>query len=324
MSEEAAEIHSLRIKLATLENLRSKEKNEYQCELDDMKSQLDIRSKKIEDLLKRNEADQDCLRAECDGWKRKCITAESRCKILELEADRPSWERAKEMREKMEKDRERAEASRRKAEVEESQRKMREFLAEEKRRIAEKKMKKEREEAERRVREQEEQERLERERRKEQARRNAWQQATTSEQKRCRERDASKWGSGRHWTKALALERFIFLSDEFDQTKFCEAQPLTFENIPWPVCEEPTEFLSEDIDWGKVEAFFAFVKLGHTNIEFKRLVEKAHRMFHPDKWRARRVFQTVLDDDLRKSLEDGVNIVSQAVTPLWRQSKGYD
>jgi flagellar biosynthesis GTPase FlhF len=251
--------------------------------------------------------------------------ADSRCKILELEADRPLWEEAKKMREKREKEEmEKAEARRRQAEVEESQRKMREFLEEEKRRKMEEKMKKEKEEAEQKAREREERERLERERAKERARQKAWQRATILERTRCRQRDACKWGSGEKWTKDLALDRFISLSNEFDNIKFSEAQPLIFENIPWPVCKNPAKLLVEDIVWDKVEAFFAFAKLDYTEVEFKKFVEKAHRMFHPDKWRARRVFQTVVDDELRKSLEDAVNIVSQAVTPLWRKSKGYD
>jgi flagellar biosynthesis GTPase FlhF len=290
-----------------------------------VKLQLDGERKGVEDLLKRCEAERDCLRSECDEWRRKCTTAESRCKILELEADRPRWEQAKKKREKMEKEEmEKAEARRRQAEVEESQRKMREFLAEEQRRMMEEKMERAREEAERRARMKEEQERLEKKRREEETRRKAWRQATTLERCRCRQRDITKWGSGRCWTKNLALVRFIFIADEFDKAKFSEALPLTFENVPWPVCEDPVNLLAEDIDWGKVEAFFGFAKSSYTKIEFRRLVEKAHRMFHPDKWRARRVFQTVLDDDLRKSLEDAVNTVSQAVTPLWRQSKGYD
>lgn len=45
----------------------------------------------------------------------------------------------------------------------------------------------------------------------------------------------------------------------------------------------PTNLLVEEVDWGKAEVFFAFAKSCHSEIEFKRPVEKAHRMFHPDK-----------------------------------------
>lgn len=38
----------------------------------------------------------------------------------------------------------------------------------------------------------------------------------------------------------------------------------------------PTNLLVEEVD-------FAFAKSCHSEIEFKRPVEKAHRMFHPDK-----------------------------------------
>ncbi|KAJ7143711.1 hypothetical protein C8R44DRAFT_758720 [Mycena epipterygia] len=57
--------------------------------------------------------------------------------------------------------------------------------------------------------------------------------------------------------------------------------------------------------------------------EYGSLVEKVHRMFHPDKWKARGVLTTVMDEELRSSLETAGNVVAQAMTPLWRSSKGY-
>jgi hypothetical protein len=81
----------------------------------------------------------------------------------------------------------------------------------------------------------------------------------------------------------------------------------------------------EEIDWKAVEAFFARVKvqLAANVAEYKSLVEKVHRMFHPDKWRSRGLLATVMDDDLKTSLETTGNVVAQAMTPLWRKSKGY-
>ena len=79
--------------------------------------------------------------------------------------------------------------------------------------------------------------------------------------------------------------------------------------------KNPVKLLVKDIAWGNVEAFFP---LDYTEIEFEKFVEKAH----PNERHARRVFPTIADDAQRKALEDAVNIVSQVVTPLWRQSKG--
>jgi hypothetical protein len=57
---------------------------------------------------------------------------------------------------------------------------------------------------------------------------------------------------------------------------------------------------------------------------YKSLVEKVHRLFHPDKWKSRRSLVTVMDEELRKLLEEAGNVVAQAMTPIWRRSKEYN
>ncbi|KAJ6555120.1 hypothetical protein DFH09DRAFT_856725, partial [Mycena vulgaris] len=75
----------------------------------------------------------------------------------------------------------------------------------------------------------------------------------------------------------------------FDRIKFSEAQPLTFRVIPWPVLTDPLDLDVEQIDWDAVEAFFARAKaqMAANVAEYNGLVERVHRMFHPDKWKAR-------------------------------------
>ncbi|KIP03991.1 hypothetical protein PHLGIDRAFT_40064, partial [Phlebiopsis gigantea 11061_1 CR5-6] len=77
------------------------------------------------------------------------------------------------------------------------------------------------------------------------------------------------------------------VSVEFEGIKFCHTQPLTFGSVPWPLLTPPHKTTLDDVDWGAVEAFFAVAKLLVAPEEYKSLVEKAHRRFHPDKWRAR-------------------------------------
>jgi len=231
----------------------------------------------------------------------------------------------------------RAEELRRQAEVAESRRKMREFMAQEAerkrdaeaahrkdlRRAAEERAKKELEEAEQKLREKEERERKERARLEALRREKNWKLATERERARCRLRDRKLWGFG-PWTNSRALQRFKSQMEEFDKVKFSEAQPLTIEVVPWPVLTKPLDFEVGQLNWSMVEAFYTSTKreMVSTPAEYNGLLEKTHRMFHPDKWKC--LLNTVLDEAQRKSLETAVNVVSQAITPLWRKSKGYD
>ncbi|KIP04000.1 hypothetical protein PHLGIDRAFT_534821 [Phlebiopsis gigantea 11061_1 CR5-6] len=172
-----------------------------------------------------------------------------------------------------------------------------------------------REEAERKAREAREQQEAE-------ARRlNAYILAAAMEAERCRKRDVKCKIFAAQWTPLRSLQWFKDVSVEFEGTKFCDTQPLTFGSVPWPLLTPPHKATPDDIDWGAVEAFFAATKLQVTASEYKALVEKAHRRFHPDKWRARGLLNTVLDEDLRQQLENAGNIVAQAITPIWLETK---
>ncbi|KAJ7723290.1 hypothetical protein DFH07DRAFT_856064 [Mycena maculata] len=266
--------------------------------------------------------------------------AESRLKILQLESDRPLWEKAKKKREEDEKaECAKAEERRRAVEVEESRRKMREFQEQERerkraaaeakekerlRREAEEKARQEKEERERKAREQAERARQAREARDKREREARWKAATQAEEVRCAQRDEQLWGAGA-WTPARALERLKLQLDDFDKIKFSEAQPLTFRAVPWPVLTDPLDIDIEQINWEAVETFFARAKVQMlADIEgYSSLVGKVHRAFHPDRWKARGVLVSVMDEELRTSLETAGNVVAQAMTPLWRKSKGY-
>jgi flagellar biosynthesis GTPase FlhF len=252
--------------------------------------------------------------------------SESRLKILQLEADRPLWEAAKKKREENERaERAKVEERRRAEEVEESRRKMWEFQEQDRVRKhateeAERKERLRKEEEENARREEEEREareKLEREKR--------WRAATQAEEERCQKHDETTWGAGA-WTPARAVERLKLQMEEFDKIKFSQTQPLTFHVIPWPVLTDPLDLDIEQINWDGVEAFFSRAKgqFGVNVAGYNSLVEKVHRLFHPDKWKSRRLLVTVMDEELRKSLEEAGNVVAQAMTPIWRRSKGYN
>ncbi|RDB30440.1 Polyadenylate-binding protein, cytoplasmic and nuclear [Hypsizygus marmoreus] len=306
-----AEIEGMRDQIQMLE----KHNRELECELRDKETRIELLEERVATLLGQAEGDRD----ECENWRRKFLVADSRCKILELEADRPLWEEANRKRAmKKKKEAKRAEEARRKAEVEESERRMREFLAEGRRRELEEKRRKEQEEAARKAREQEERDKMQKER----DRQEAWRRATESEQERCRKRD-SRLPTRGSWTNKLALERFLLVSNEFEQLKFSESKPLTLGSIPWPTCDNPAHLSPEKVDWDMVEIFFSYVQSTYSVPEYNRLVQRIHRLFHPDKWQSRRILETVQDTDLRNSLGLAGNKVAQAMTPLWRKTKGY-
>ncbi|KAJ7821684.1 hypothetical protein B0H14DRAFT_3733246 [Mycena olivaceomarginata] len=276
----------------------------------------------LESVELQSEAEITLLREKLEAATRALEMSESKLKILQLEADRPLWEAAKRKREENERaERAKEEERRRAEEVVESRRKMREFLEQDRarkraveeerlRREAEENARREKEEAERKQREKEEQERKAREARDRGGAHNGT--------KIC--------GAASHnGPPAHALERLEFLIEEFNTIKFSEAQPLTYHVIPWPVLADPYNDV-EPIDWGAVEAFFLRAKgqFGVNVAGYNTLVEKVHRLFHPDKWKSRRLLVTVMDEELRKSLEEAGNVVAQAMTPIWRKSKGYN
>ena len=179
---------------------------------------------------------------------------ESRRKIAELERDKPLWEAARRDREQKEREEERGRqaakrARERKAEADKKEREYRERMA--------------REAEERRKREQEERQRREKERKHTQNR--------------------ARWARG-PWTIQRALERYRFLCEQFDNGKFSPEDPLTFDDIPWPILH--CSFSVEDIEWSTVEKFFASVKPHMRVQDYKVFVEKSHRrqVLHWGRW----------------------------------------
>ncbi|KAF8135692.1 hypothetical protein EV363DRAFT_1321334 [Boletus edulis] len=224
---------------------------------------------------------------------REAEIAESIRKLRELEKDRPLWEaerKKREAHERAEEEERLANAERRRREEEERLRQQRE-AAEQEKRLA-------REEAERRAREEEE----------------------LRQRKNRQRRQRQRWESG-PWTTHRALERYRMLSDEFDTAKFTPGQSVTFHDIPWPVLHAPSRLTVEDVDWSAVETFFATVKPHMRLQDYKEFVEKSHRRFHPDRWRARKIWAAVTDEVERGYLEVAANTVAQALTPIWRVAK---
>jgi hypothetical protein len=173
-----------------------------------------------------------------------------------------------------------------------------------------------RERQEREAHEREEREKLEALRRLE-----ALKEATEKERARCHQRDQTLLGFSLFWSNHRALERFKAVSLEFESISFSDTQPFTFESVPWPVLHWPHSLKVDDVEWSAVEEFFQAAQSFLPLDEYKDLVEKSHRRFHPDKWRSRRLLQTVYDDTLRTQIERAGNVVSQALTPIWLASR---
>lgn len=221
---------------------------------------------------------------------------ESRRKIAELEKDRPLWEEQARRRAAQEAE-ERRQAEQRKAKHAENNEAAKEREKQRAKELAEENARREREAA-----------------------------ADQLRTKRLRTRDAARrdaqtW-TARGWNAAIALERFKHLSEAFDKLNFFKGDVIVFECIPWPVLHRPLQFGVEDIDWSAVEAFFTQVKRYMPAAEYRSLVEKSHKRFHPDRWRSRRVLQCVEDEEEKECLEVAANTVAQALTPLWQELTG--
>ncbi|KAG6908296.1 hypothetical protein DXG01_005397 [Tephrocybe rancida] len=306
-----------------------KQEAHYKLELSEATTRLDVIANENADLaaqLKRANLNR-------DGWRHRFEVLDSRRKISEMEADRPLWEEAKRVREA--KEREAADLARREAEVKEAARKMREMHEAEKRRKAEEEVAKQEalrkaQEAEsqrqqreaylaqeKRRRELEEAEKLA----KENARQKAWTKATNDQLTRCYNRD--KLLCAGPWDFDAALERFLEIIDDFERTKFFEVYPLTFTDIPWPILDNPLSsvFGPELVTWERVENFFSHTKGACDADVYKKLVERVHRMFHPDKWRSRAILESMQNQDLRTATRSAGNVVAQAITPIWKQTR---
>ncbi|KAI0088648.1 hypothetical protein BDY19DRAFT_178372 [Irpex rosettiformis] len=207
-------------------------------------------------------------------------------------------------------------------EREEREKKKREAVKEEAERLEKEAL--ERAEAERRGREQAEaMERLaqEQKEREEQARRAAEYNRTVSlERARCLKRDLKfcKNGNLNIWNTQCALQRFVSVSKEFDTLKFqAPAQPLVFENIPWPILDHPHRMALDRVESQAVDKFFAAIKDVMQTEEYVALFKKARNRFHPDRWRSRGILNSVLDENLRGRLEVAGIEVSKQINHLW-------
>ncbi|RDB16791.1 hypothetical protein Hypma_002622 [Hypsizygus marmoreus] len=213
---------------------------------------------------------------------------ESRRKLAELNADKPLWEAEAAKR----RQREWAEEEARRAKIEAQRRAEAELREREKR---------QREEAERKAREEAAQKDRENQERRE------WEK-----------RRRSSWLYGK-WSQQRAMERYLELSKVFDETKYSPQEPLTADAVPWPVLQSPRTFTMEDVTWQAVEEFFEVVKSKMRSQDFKTLVEKSHRRFHPDRWRSRSLLTSVADEAERGCMEVAANTVAQALTPMWQR-----
>lgn len=196
------------------------------------------------------------------------------------------------------------------------------------RRAKEAEMEARRQQEQRWAREREQAARERREREMEQARRRMAEQEEQmrrrrqqeEEERRRRTHREERWSTG-PWTSLRALEQYKSLSEAFDAAQFTLESPVLFTTIPWPVLHRPTKLNVEDVDWQAVEQFFGTVKKHMRRQDYKEFVEKSHRRFHPDRWKARRVLQSIEDQELRACLEVAANTVAQAITPIWRETK---
>ncbi|KAL0574998.1 hypothetical protein V5O48_006966 [Marasmius crinis-equi] len=114
------------------------------------------------------------------------------------------------------------------------------------------------------------------------------------------------------WDFKRALETYQRLGVSFDRDRFSKDAPLVCEAVPWPVVDLPPVPV-ESVDWGAVEAFFTRAQQLMEGRSFVRIVEKSLLRFHVDRWRARGILKTVVDENERERLESGTKRVRYIV-----------
>ena len=243
---------------------------------------------KEESLGSQEETDEEAVR--------EAAIQESIRKLRELEADRPLWEEQARRR-RLHEEEEKREIERRNAKKNKEQQ-----------RRAEEESAKARADDARRV----ENEAIRSRQEREQKRQAALQQAKI-------ERKRHKHGP---WTAQNAITRYQQLSERFDKTNYHAGEILIFDHVPWPTLARPGTYAVEDIDWKSTEDFFREAKGQMRDAEYRKLVERSHKRFHPDRWRSRRVLQTVDDLEEKVCLEAAATTVAQALTPLWAAVSG--
>ncbi|PIL35035.1 hypothetical protein GSI_02822 [Ganoderma sinense ZZ0214-1] len=127
--------------------------------------------------------------------------------------------------------------------------------------------------------------------------------------------------SGRYWTVSDAINHFTTAGSAFDSARFTMENPPIFDKVPWPTLLPPWELKEEQVNWEQVESFFKKAYARMPTQDYKELVEKAHKRFHPDRWRARQFWKTIGDQEWVEKLDTVANKVSQAVSPIWIESR---
>lgn len=302
------EVETMKFCQAQLEEERSRLLN-TRDELQSTKAQLQALCCELEDTEREIARTNYIVRSasfkhahEILDLRRELGVANSRCKILELERDKPFWEEARVKREQDEQNEREMEQKRRAEEMhrmeeEERQKEEHRMKMEEKARVERERVQAEHEE-------------------KKKLRRQKWHEATKAEKRRCHRRDKETWNL-ECWTDDQAVDRFLVLMDEFEKARYSESKPLTPSGVPWPVLVNPRRFKVSDLDdWQAVDGFFKFARRYLEVNAFKKMVMRARQMFHPDRWKSRGLLKTVMDDSVRSSLEAAGNKVSQAVNAL--------
>lgn len=122
------------------------------------------------------------------------------------------------------------------------------------------------------------------------------------------------------WTPQRAIYQYLALSGPFDKARFSYDNPVDILFVPWPVLHSPSAFHVGQVTWKMVEAFFEAAAREMDFEDYRAFVVESLRRFHPDRWHSRGVFRTY-DNELAQALERACTIISQALTPIWSETR---
>ncbi|GAW06680.1 hypothetical protein F5879DRAFT_471364 [Lentinula edodes] len=108
---------------------------------------------------------------------------------------------------------------------------------------------------------------------------------------------------------------------EFDKvSRFSDMRRASFTTIPWPVLRTQDAITPSEISWEFVEKFFHFVKDFLGPAVHRSLLEDARKRYHPNRWAAKNVVNSVVSKVEREQLESAGNTVSQAINSIFSTS----
>ncbi|KAL0581219.1 hypothetical protein V5O48_000807 [Marasmius crinis-equi] len=125
----------------------------------------------------------------------------------------------------------------------------------------------------------------------------------------------------RKQTSQAATDRYntsLHSFDDKDNASFA-TNTVVFATFPWPVLFDPHYVEPNDVVEETVKQFFLTLPKTLDRNARKVLMRKSMIVWHPDRFRARRILSWIKDTSLRKLVEEKAEMISKIVNDVWHR-----